>query len=54
MCFCRSAEPVVVAGREVADVQAGDGEARDLRGLSRREESIRDAALVEYFDGARR
>ena len=46
-------EPVVVAGREVADVQAGDGEARDLRGLSRREESVRDAALVEYFDGAR-
>ncbi len=28
-------------------------EARDLRGLSRREESVRDAALVEHFDGAR-
>src|SRR5437762_12876784 len=27
-------ESVVVARREVADVQAGDGEARDLRGLS--------------------
>jgi hypothetical protein len=46
-------KPVVVAGREVADVQTGDGEARDLRGLSRREESVRDAALVEYFNGAR-
>jgi hypothetical protein len=26
---------------------------RDLRGLSRQEEAIRDAALVEDFDGAR-
>ena len=46
-------EPVVVAGREVADVQAGDGEAGDLRGLTRREEPVGDAALVEDFDGAR-
>jgi hypothetical protein len=46
-------ETVVVAGREVTDVQAGAGEARDLRGLSRREEAVRDAALVEYLDGAR-
>jgi hypothetical protein len=47
-------EPVVVPGREVADVQASEGEAGDLRGLSRREEALRDAPLVEYYDGAGR
>ena len=53
MCFCHSAEPVVVPGREVADVQRDAGEARDLRDLSLREEPIGDAALVEHLDGAR-
>ena len=45
-------EPVVVPGREVADVQSDAGEARDLRHLSLRKEPIRDAALVEDLDGA--
>ena len=46
-------EPVRVAGREVADVQADAGEARDLRRLALREEPIGDAALVEHLDRAR-
>ena len=45
-------EAVVVPGGEVADVQRGPGEARDLRLLSLREEPIGDPALVEDLDGA--
>lgn len=47
-------KPVGVAGREVADVQTRDGEARDLGGLTRREETVRDPSLVQHLDGARR
>jgi hypothetical protein len=38
-------EPVVVAGREVADVEADVRESRDLRNLPLREEAVGDAAL---------
>src|SRR5436309_1156912 len=46
-------EPVVMARREVADVEAGDGEPGDLRDLSRRKESVHDTALIEDFERAR-
>ena len=45
-------EQVVVAGGEVADVQEGPGVAHERMLLPRREESIRDAALIEHLDGA--
>jgi hypothetical protein len=50
--FLPEREPVVVPGGKVADVEAGGGEAGDLRGLSRNEEPVRDAPLVQDFDGA--
>ena len=53
MWFCQSAEPVVVAGREVADVERDQREPRDLRGLPLREETIGDASLIEHLDRAR-
>ena len=43
---------VVVAGGEVADVQAGPGVAHERMRLARREEPFRDAALIEHLDGA--
>ena len=46
-------EPVVVPGREVADVQTDAGEPRDLSHLSLRKEPIGDSALIEHLDGAR-
>ena len=46
-------EQVVVAGREVADVEEGPGVAHERMRLPRREEPFRDATLVEHLDGAR-
>jgi hypothetical protein len=46
-------EAVVVAGREVADVQPHGREARDLRDLALLEEPIGDAALIEHLDRSR-
>ena len=48
----RQREPVVVASRKVADVERDQREARDLHDLPLREEAIRDATLIEHFDGA--
>jgi hypothetical protein len=45
-------EPVIVPGGEVADVQDGPGEPRDLSHLSLREEPLGDSALIEDFDRA--
>jgi hypothetical protein len=45
-------KPVVVAGGEVADVQGDMGVPLDLHHLPRREEPLRDAALIEHLDGA--
>ena len=45
-------EAVVVAGREVADVEGDVGVALDLHRLSLGEEAIGDAALVEHLDRA--
>src|SRR5205823_14272239 len=45
-------EHVVVAGGEVGDVQGGPGETHGRMLLTRREESFRDAALIEHLDGA--
>jgi hypothetical protein len=44
---------VIMACREVAEVERYEREACDLTGLSLRQEAIGDAALVEYLDGAR-
>jgi hypothetical protein len=41
-----------VAGGEDADVQADPGEPLNLGDLPRREESFRDATLIEHLDGA--
>ena len=46
-------KPVVVAGREVADVQRDPAEPLHLHDLTRREEPLGDAALIEHLDGAR-
>ena len=46
-------EPVGMAGGEVADVEPGTAEPRDLRHLPLGKEPIGDAALVEDLDGAR-
>jgi hypothetical protein len=46
-------EAVVVPGGKVADVQRGQGEARDLHDLSLREEPIGNSALIEDLDRAR-
>src|ERR1700748_1279673 len=46
-------EPVRMACREIADIEPYPGEARALRHLALRQESIGDAALVEHLDGAR-
>ena len=46
-------ERVRMTCREVADVQHGPGEHRDLSHLAFREEAISDAALVQYLDRAR-
>jgi hypothetical protein len=46
------AEPVVVPGGKVADVQPDGGEAGDLGNLSLGEEPIGDATLIEDLDGA--
>ncbi len=43
---------VVVAGGEVADVQGGTGEPQSRADLPRREESLRDATLIQHLDGA--
>ena len=43
---------VVVAGREVADVQEHLREAQVRMRLPRREEAFRDATLIEHLDGA--
>ena len=45
-------EAVVVAGREVADVEGDVGEALDLHRLPLGEEAVGDATLVEHLDGA--
>jgi len=45
-------EPIVVAGRKVADVQGDPGEPPDLSHLSLREEPIGDSALIENLDRA--
>ena len=46
-------EPVGVAGGEVADVEPGPAEPRDLGYLPLGQEPIGDAALIEDLDGAR-
>ncbi|MGY3074795.1 hypothetical protein ACVWZZ_001166 [Bradyrhizobium sp. LM6.10] len=46
-------EPVSVPGGEVADVEPGPGEARELGDLAFAQETIRDAALIEDLDAAR-
>src|SRR5262249_61201600 len=43
---------IVVAGREVADVQGDHGVARGRMWLARRDEPVRDAALIQHLDGA--
>ena len=44
---------VVVAGREVTDVQANTAESHRGVLLSLRQEAIGDTALIEHFEGAR-
>ena len=46
-------QPVVVARGEIADVQLGSGETRELHRLPFRQEAIGDAALIEYLNGPR-
>ena len=46
------AQPVVVPGGKVADVQPGGGESRDLGHLPLGEEPIGDSALIENLDRA--
>jgi hypothetical protein len=45
-------EPVGVPGGKVADVQRDQGEPRDLRHLSLRQEPISDCTLIEHLDSA--
>jgi len=44
---------IVVARGEVADVQLGPGVAQRRDDVSRGEEPLRDATLIEHLDGAR-
>ena len=53
MCFCDSAEYVVVPGGEVADAHRDTGEVPPvLNHLSLREEAIDDPTLIEDLDRA--
>ena len=43
-------EPVVVTGREVADVERDVGEPLDLHRLPLGQEAVGDAPLIEHLD----
>jgi len=49
----REREPVGVARRKIADVEADHREARDLHRLAFAQEALGDSALVEQLDRAR-
>ena len=46
-------EAISVPGGEIADVEPGPGEARELGDLPLAQEALRDAALIEDLDGPR-